>query len=136
MEVQHAFWRCFWWCLGRLIRTAQRALLIILGSRTLSVDVFQTILMETEAILNSRPLTKVAELPDNEMLLTPNHFLISDPFSSLPPGKFDNSSPAIFRIWGIFATIAEPPCQHYSKCGKKGVRATSRLSESATFSGY
>ena len=47
----------------RLIQTAKRTSLIILGSRRLSLDVFRTILVETEAILNSRTLTIVADLP-------------------------------------------------------------------------
>ena len=83
----------------RLIQRAKRTLLIILGSKRLSLDVFQTILVESEAILNSRPLTNVADLPDNEMPLTPNHFLISRPFKSLPSGKFDSQIPASFRTW-------------------------------------
>ena len=52
----------------RLIQTAKRTLLIFLGSRRLSLDVFRTISVETEAILNSRPLTIVADLPENECL--------------------------------------------------------------------
>ena len=87
---------CVW---ERLIQTAKRTLLIILGSKRLSLNVFQTILVESEAILNSRSLTNVADLPDNEMPLTPNHFLISCPFNSLPPGKFDSQIPASFKIW-------------------------------------
>ena len=83
----------------RLIQTAKRTLLIILGSRRLSLDVFRTILVETEAILNSRPLTIVADLPENEIPLTPNHFLINRPFNSLPPGKFDSQKPASFKSW-------------------------------------
>ena len=47
----------------RLIQTAKRTLLIVLGSRRLSLDVFRTILVETEAILNSRPLTIIADFP-------------------------------------------------------------------------
>ena len=55
--------------------------------------------METEAILNSRPLTIVADLPENEMPFTPNHFLINRPFNSLPPGRFDSQEPASFKSW-------------------------------------
>ena len=83
----------------RLIQTAKRTLLIFLGSRRLSLDVFRTILVETEAILNSRPLTIVADFPENEMPLTPIHFLINRPFNSLPPGKFDSQIPASFKSW-------------------------------------
>ena len=50
----------------RMIQTAKRTLLIILGSKKLTLDFFQTILTETELMLNSRPLTHVANQPDNE----------------------------------------------------------------------
>ena len=83
----------------RLIQPAKRTLLILLGSRRLWFDVFRTILVETEVILNSRPLTIVADLPENEMPLTPNQFLINRPFNSLPPGKFDSQDPASFKSW-------------------------------------
>ena len=62
----------------RLIQTDKRTLLIIVGSKRLSLDVFQAILVESEDILNSK-------LPDNEMPLTPNQFLINLLFNSLPP---------------------------------------------------
>ena len=58
----------------RLIQTAKRTLLIIRGSRRLSLDVLRTILVATEAILNFRPLTIVADLPENGMPLTPKPF--------------------------------------------------------------
>ena len=73
-----------------LIQTAKRILLTILGSRRLSFCVFRITLVETETILNFRPLKIVADLPENEVLLTPNLFLINRPFKSLPPGKFDS----------------------------------------------
>ena len=87
-----------------LIQTAKRTLLIIIGSR-LSLDVFRTILVETAALLNSRPLTIVADLPENEMPLTPNHFLFNRPFNSLQTGKFDSQDPASFRSWKIVQQV-------------------------------
>ena len=83
----------------RLIQSAKRTLLLILGSRRLSFDTFLTIMVETESILNSRPLTNVAEQPDNEEPLTPNHFLIQRPFNSLPPGHFGDQQPASLKTW-------------------------------------
>ena len=80
----------------RLIRIAKRTILIILGSRKLTLDVFQTILTETESMLNSRPLTIVTDYPENDEPLTPIHFLIQRPFSSLPPGVFDDSMPLTY----------------------------------------
>ena len=83
----------------RLIQSAKRTLLIILGSKRLSFDIFETIVVEVEAILNSRPLTNVADQPENEEPLTPNHFLIQRPYSSLPPGNFGDQQPASFKNW-------------------------------------
>ena len=83
----------------RLIQSAKRTLLIILGSKRLSFDIFETIMVEVEAILNSRPLTNVADQPENEEPLTPNHFLIQRPYSSLPPGNFGDQQPASFKNW-------------------------------------
>ena len=59
----------------------------------------EVILVETEAILNSRPLTIVVDLPEKEMPLTPNHFLIIRPFNYPPRGKFDSQDPDSFKFW-------------------------------------
>ncbi|XP_075248452.1 uncharacterized protein LOC142341409 [Convolutriloba macropyga] len=63
----------------RLIRTPKRSLLIVLGSRKLTLSVFQTVVAEAEAILNSRPLTHVGCSILDEGPLTPNHFLLRRP---------------------------------------------------------
>ena len=83
----------------RLIQSAKRTLLIILGSRRLSFDIFETIMVEVETILNSRPLKNVADQPENEEPLTPNHFLIQRPYSSLLSGNFGDQQPASFKNW-------------------------------------
>ena len=83
----------------RLIQNAKRIILIILGSKRLTSDVFHTIMVETESMLNSRPLTHVADVPDNEEPITPNHFLVQRPYNSLPPGDFSSTMPASFKSW-------------------------------------
>ena len=81
----------------RLIQIAKRTILIILGSRKLTLDVSQTLLIETEMIVNSRLLTIVTDYPENDQPLTPIHFLIQRPFSSLPPGRpFNDSMPLTY----------------------------------------
>ena len=50
----------------QLIQKAKRIILIILGSKRLTLDVFHTLMVETESMLNSRLLTHVADVPDNE----------------------------------------------------------------------
>ena len=69
----------------RLIQTAKRSLLIVLGSRKLKLSVFQTVVAEAEAVLNSRPLTHVVCSISDEGPLTPNHFLLPRPHMCLKP---------------------------------------------------
>ena len=60
----------------RLIQSAKRRLLVVLGSRRLNFSVFHTVVAEAEGILNSRPLTHVGSTLIDEEPLTPNHFLM------------------------------------------------------------
>ena len=84
----------------RMIQTAKMTLLTILGSKKLILDFFQTILTETELMLNSRPFTHVADQPDNEEPLTPNNFLLYRLYAKLPPGIFnDTTEPLSFKSW-------------------------------------
>ncbi|XP_075250861.1 uncharacterized protein LOC142343058 [Convolutriloba macropyga] len=54
----------------QLIQNAERIILIILGSKRLTSDVFNTIMVETKSMMNSQPLTYVVEKPDNEEPIT------------------------------------------------------------------
>jgi len=51
---------------------------------------FNTLIIETEAILHSRPLTPLSSNPDDLSSLTPSHFLIGGPASSIPELDFTN----------------------------------------------
>ena len=59
----------------------------------MSLYVFETILVETEAFLNSKTLKIVADLPEKGMPFTLNHFPVKRPLKSVPPGKFNNQDP-------------------------------------------
>ena len=81
----------------RLIQITKRTTSIILGSKKLTLYLFNTILSATETMLNSRPLTNVADITDNEEPLYPNHFKIQRPFINLPPRTFDYRQPLRFE---------------------------------------
>ena len=99
VKVQSLIQPKFWRCLVVLIQSARRLLLLSLGSKRMSIDTFFTIIVEIESILNSRPLSNVAEQPDNEEPLTPSNVPIQRPFNSLPPGQFGDKQPASLKIW-------------------------------------
>ena len=56
-------------------------------------------MVETKSVLDTRPLTNVAEQPDNEEPCTPNHFFIQRPFNSLPSGQFGDQQHASLKTW-------------------------------------
>ena len=56
-------------------------------------------LCETEAILNSRPITKASTDPNDIEALTPNHLLLLKSMPSLPPGQFEKEDIHARRRW-------------------------------------
>ncbi|XP_077259695.1 uncharacterized protein LOC143896014 [Temnothorax americanus] len=56
----------------------------VIGARTLSRSEFVTILCKIEACLNSRPISPLSDDPSDFTALTPGHFLIGRPLTSVP----------------------------------------------------
>ena len=63
---------------GLLVRTAGKVLL--------SVEEMQTVLVQVEAVLNSRPIAPVSNDPNDGEALTPGHLLIGESLLALPQG--------------------------------------------------
>ena len=60
----------------RLIRSIRRILRAVLLQQSVSDDTLLTLMIEIEAIMNSRSLTPVLLDPDANVPLTPNHLLL------------------------------------------------------------
>jgi len=67
-------WWGGWW--ERLVRSVKSGLRKSLGRRCLTRSELETVLLEVEACINSRPLTFVSDDIDGTQPLTPSHFLI------------------------------------------------------------
>ena len=59
-----------------LVKITKRCLKAVIKDRLLHENALHTLLLETERIVNSRPLTSISDNIDNMEPLTPNHFLI------------------------------------------------------------
>ncbi len=66
------WWGGFW---ERLIGMAKQLLRRILGKRVVFLEELETLVIEVEEALNSRPLTYTTDDPDDPIPLTPNHFI-------------------------------------------------------------
>lgn len=59
-----------------MIKSAKRAIYAVLKDADINDEELETTLIGVETLMNSRPLTTVSDDPNDEPVLTPNHFLI------------------------------------------------------------
>ena len=72
----------------RCIRTARKILQALLQMQTIDDESLSTLLCEVESIMNGRPLTTVSTDQRDLEALTPNHLLLLQAETQLPPGLF------------------------------------------------
>uniref|UniRef100_L7LXX7 Putative tick transposon n=1 Tax=Rhipicephalus pulchellus TaxID=72859 RepID=L7LXX7_RHIPC len=75
------WWGGFW---ERLVRIVKDCLRRSIGRRTLNLQELITLLAETEAVVNSRPITFTYSSPTEPNVLTPSHFLLGCRLLSTP----------------------------------------------------
>lgn len=83
-----SWWGGFW---ERVVRTVKSSLRKTLGKARLTYEELETLLIEIEATINSRPISYVYDGPGEPAPLTPAHFLIGRRLTSLPSQNYLNS---------------------------------------------
>ena len=83
----------------RTIRSIRRIFTAICRNQTLTDDLLQTLFIEVEKILNSRPLFPIMLDPTANEPLTPNHLLLAHSEDNLPPGLFNAKDEYTRRRW-------------------------------------
>ncbi|GFX89906.1 integrase catalytic domain-containing protein [Trichonephila clavipes] len=66
------------------VKSVKHHLKRAIGNLHFTFEEFETIMIQVEGILNSRPLTPLSSDADNFDVLTPGHFLIGRPITSIP----------------------------------------------------
>ncbi len=83
----------------RCIRTVRKVLNAVMKEQVIDDEGLSTLMCEVEAIVNSRPITKSSDDPNDLEALTPNHLLLSRSGSRFPPGVFTSNDTYSRRRW-------------------------------------
>ncbi|XP_070549130.1 uncharacterized protein [Ptychodera flava] len=73
----------------------------------MSDEALRTLFCEVEAIINSRPITRLSEDPNDLEALTPNNLLMLKPKQALPPGLFQKNDSYVRRRWRQVQYLAD-----------------------------
>lgn len=69
----------------------------VVANHSLTIEEAQTVVVQIESVLNSRPMTPLSSDPNDLTALTPGHFIIGRPFTALPGDVPIQSYPASRR---------------------------------------
>ena len=83
----------------RLVQSCKKALKVVLHGQVVTDEVLETAFAETEALVNSRPLTKVSSNDSGLEVINANHFLIFHANPVLPCGVFCNKEKSSKKRW-------------------------------------
>ena len=83
----------------RMIRSVKQAVNAVLGNADVSNEELQTTFTGVESLMNSRPLAQLSHDPNDEPVLTPNHFLVGHMSGELAPENVDTTAFNPQRRW-------------------------------------
>ncbi|CAK9826223.1 hypothetical protein ANTRET_LOCUS4105 [Anthophora retusa] len=81
------------------VKAFKHHLIRVAGTELFTFEDFNTLIIEIESILNSRPLTPMSSDPNDLLVLTPGHFLIGDSLTSLRDREFTDVPSNRLSAW-------------------------------------
>ncbi|XP_050599064.1 uncharacterized protein LOC126926771 [Bombus affinis] len=81
------------------VKSFKRHLRRVAGNELLTYENLNTLIIEIESILNSRPLTPISSDPNDLLVLTPGHFLIGDALTSFRERDFRDTPSNRLSSW-------------------------------------
>lgn len=87
------------------IKSTKKLLTKVVGKQVLTFEEFATVLAQVEAQLNSRPLYPISNDPADLQVLTPGHFLVGEPLTSMPDDKCSVPPRTLEQRWLLVQKI-------------------------------
>ncbi|XP_050599569.1 uncharacterized protein LOC126928289 [Bombus affinis] len=81
------------------VKSFKRHLIRTVGTELLTFEHLNTLVIEIEAMLNSRPLTPISTDPNDLPVLTPGHFLLGDTFTNIRERDLRTIQPSHLSNW-------------------------------------
>ncbi|GBO37523.1 hypothetical protein AVEN_259042-1 [Araneus ventricosus] len=87
----------------------------VVSNTCLTYEEFLTILFQIEGLLNSRPLTPLSSEGEDLEILTPGHFLIGRPITSIPEPLMIELNDNRLNRWQLLTKKVQAIWKHWSK---------------------
>lgn len=89
------------------VKSAKFHLRRILSNARLSLEELTTVIKQTEAILNSRPLSPMSSDPNDLQVITPGHFLIGRPLTSFVEPNIEEEVVSPLKRWRLVQQLQQ-----------------------------
>uniref|UniRef100_A0A1I8N0I0 Integrase catalytic domain-containing protein n=1 Tax=Musca domestica TaxID=7370 RepID=A0A1I8N0I0_MUSDO len=87
------------------VKSVKKLLLRTTSSASLNHEELETVVIEIETILNSRPLTPISDDPNYLAALTPGHFLVGEPLTAQVDPSANQSPTSLTSRWKVVSQI-------------------------------
>ncbi|XP_065084349.1 uncharacterized protein LOC135706631 [Ochlerotatus camptorhynchus] len=118
------------------VKSAKSHLKRIVGNVKLTFEELSTVLVEIEAVLNSRPLFTISNDPADPLVITPAHYLIGRPLTAIPEPSLEDVKAARLTRWQHLQLMREHFWRAWSRDylntlqpRKKNLRTTPNIRE-------
>ncbi|XP_077270788.1 uncharacterized protein LOC143901992 [Temnothorax americanus] len=87
----------------------------VVGDQLLTYEEMNTLLIQIEAVLNSRPLSPQSDDPTDTSALTPGHFLIGQALTTIPEPSLDGVKISHLSRWQLLRKMLEDFWKQWSR---------------------
>ncbi|XP_075162878.1 uncharacterized protein LOC142235511 [Haematobia irritans] len=87
------------------VKSAKHLLLPSVSTASLTYEELETVVIEIEATLNSRPLTPISSNPTDLTALTQGHFLIGEPLTSQIDARTNQPPTPLSKRWKLVSEL-------------------------------